>query len=86
MLVRAEFCVSARPHGERETDRQTDRQRVKCMVNNMVVNEPVWPSGKALGWKAEGLWFESASALLSFQKVVVCGHCLVILSLTVNET
>ena len=31
--------------------------------------EPVWPSGKALGWKAEGLRFESASALLSLQKL-----------------
>ena len=30
--------------------------------------EPVWPSGKALGWKAEGLRFESASALISLQK------------------
>ena len=39
--------------------------------------EPVWPSGKALGWKAEGPRFESAPALLSLQKVVVCGHCLV---------
>ena len=30
--------------------------------------EPVWPSGKALGWEAEGPRFESASALLSLQK------------------
>ena len=34
--------------------------------------EPVWPSGKVLGC------FSS--------KVVVCGHCFVTLSLTVNET
>ena len=33
------------------------------------VCEPVWPSGKALGWYAEGTRFESASALLSLQKV-----------------
>ena len=47
--------------------------------------EPVWPSGKALGWyEAEGPRFESASALLSQSKLVVCGHCLVILSLTDN--
>ena len=26
--------------------------------------EPVWPSGKAIGWSAEGHRFESASALL----------------------
>ena len=31
--------------------------------------EPVWPSGKALGWKAEGPGFESALALLSLQKL-----------------
>ena len=31
--------------------------------------EPVWPSGKALGWYAEGPRFESASALLSLQKL-----------------
>ena len=31
-------------------------------------SEPVWPSGKALGWLAEGPRFESASALLSHLK------------------
>ena len=31
--------------------------------------EPVWSSGKALGWQAEGPRFESASALLSLQKL-----------------
>ena len=33
--------------------------------------ESVWPStsSKALGWEAEGPWFESASALLSLQKL-----------------
>ena len=47
-------------------------------------SEPVWPSGKALGWKAVGPRFESASARLSLSKVVVSGHCLVIfLSLTI---
>ena len=30
--------------------------------------EPVWTSGKALGWKAEGPWLDSASALLSLPK------------------
>ena len=29
----------------------------------------VWPSGKALGWKAEGTRFDSASALRSLQKL-----------------
>ena len=31
---------------------------------------PVWPSGKALGWSAEGPRFESASGLLSLQKLL----------------
>ena len=31
-------------------------------------SEPVWRSGKALGWLAEGPRFESASALLSLLK------------------
>ena len=31
--------------------------------------EPVWPSGKALDWQAEGPRFESASALLHLQKL-----------------
>ena len=39
--------------------------------------EPVWPSGKAVPIRF-GSPFSS--------KVVVCGHCLVTLSLTVNET
>ena len=35
----------------------------------------VWPSGKALGWFAEGPRFESASALFS-SDVVACGQAL----------
>ena len=31
------------------------------------VREPVWPSGKAVGWEAEGPQFEFASAVLSLQ-------------------
>ena len=50
------------------------------------VSEPVWPSGKALGWEAEGPRFESASALLLSSNVVVRGHVLVTLSHTVDET
>ena len=33
-----------------------------------VATEPVWPSGQALGWYAEGPRFDSASALSSLQK------------------
>ena len=51
------------------------------------LREPVWPSGKALGSEAEGHQFESAHFGSPFSsKVVVCGHCLVTLSLTINET
>ena len=32
------------------------------------------------------LSFDTASVLLSLQRVAVCGHCLVTLSLTINET
>ena len=32
------------------------------------LREPIWPSGKALGWYAEGPQFDTASALLSLQK------------------
>ena len=46
----------------------------------------VWPSGKELGWQAEGPRLDSASAFPSLQTGVVCGHCLVTLSITVNET
>ena len=31
-------------------------------------SEPVWPSGKALGWEAEGPRLDSASTLLSLQE------------------
>ena len=48
--------------------------------------EPFWPSGKALGWLTEGPRLDSARLSLLFKKVVVCGHSLVTLSLTINET
>ena len=35
-------------------------------ISNM--GEPVWPSGKALGWEVEGPRFSIALALLSLQK------------------
>ena len=38
--------------------------------------EPVWPSGKAIGWKAGGPWLDSALALLSLKTFVACGHVL----------
>ena len=43
-----------------------------CDMNSnscLYFGELVWPSGKALGWYAEGPRFESTSALLSLQKL-----------------
>ena len=48
--------------------------------------ETVWPSGKALGWQAEGPWFKSALALLSLQKLWFMDTVFVILLPTVNDT
>ena len=50
------------------------------------MSESVWPSGKALGWQAEGPRFESASALLSLEKLSVDTVPFGTLSLTINET
>ena len=50
------------------------------------MSQTVSPSSEALGWYVEGPRLDSASALPSLQtKAVVCGHCLVTSSLTVNE-
>ena len=50
----------------------------------MISREPVWPSGKA--GKQKGLGSIPLRLSRLFKKVVVCGHCLATLSLTVNET
>ena len=50
-------------------------------------DEPVWPSDKAIwGWYAGGPQFDSASAVLSLQKVWFMDTAFVTLPLTVNET
>ena len=41
---------------------------------------PVWPSGKALGCKRKDLGSIPLRLSFLFKKVVVCEHCLVILS------
>ena len=46
--------------------------------------EPVWPNGKPLGWQAEGPRFDSASALLSLQKLWSVDS-LVTFSLTIDD-
>ena len=48
--------------------------------------DPLWPSGKALGWQA----LRGTSVRIRFgspfsSKFVVCGHRLATLSLTINE-
>ena len=48
--------------------------------------KPAWPSGKELGWYAEGPWFDPASAFLSLQKLRFVDSVFVTLPLTINET
>ena len=53
----------------------------------MHIWNPVSRFGQAVGWKAEGFRFESASVLLSLQRLwSVDTVMFVTLSLTVNET
>ena len=47
--------------------------------------EPVWPCGTALDWSADGSRFESAWTPLSLQTLCGLGHCLLTLSLRINE-
>ena len=44
----------------------------------MDTSDPVWSSGKALGWQTMSVRFP-ALALLSLSSFAVCGRCLVIL-------
>ena len=53
-----------------------------CMKGQAPVSEPVWP----LAGKQKGLGSFPLRLSLLFKKVVVCGHCLVTLSLSINET
>ena len=48
--------------------------------------KPVWPSGKALGWYSRRTSVRIRFGSPFSSKIVVCGHCLVTLSLTINET
>ena len=49
--------------------------------------EPVWPSGKALGWEAEGPRFDPLRLSFLFSsKIVVYGHCLVTLPTQLMKT
>ena len=59
-------------------------RKATCLLTNVISREPVWPSGKA--GKQKGLGSIPLRLSRLFKKVVVCGHCLATLSLTVNET
>ena len=62
-----------------------DRGYTRSMASAAYIREPVWPSGKTSGLYAEEPQFESASALLSLQKLSYADS-LVTLSHTINET
>ena len=59
----------------------TSKTYERHITHRFQIREPVWPRGRAVGPR-----FDTASALRSLQKVVVCGHGLVTWSLTINET
>ena len=48
--------------------------------------ELVWPSGKALAGKQRDVGSNPFRLSFLFKGVVVCGHCLLTSSLTINET
>ena len=48
--------------------------------------EPVWPGGKALADKRKDLGSIPLRLSFLFEKVAVCGLCLVTLSLRITET
>ena len=45
------------------------RNKIVHGQSMVFVSDPAWPSGKALGWQAEVPRLETASALLSLQKL-----------------
>ena len=46
--------------------------------HSFIVHDPLWPGGKALGWQAEGPWFDPLQfSFLFSSKSVVYGHRLV---------
>ena len=64
------------------------------MLNTMFIfylltaasREPVWPSGKVLGWSAEGPGLDSVSALLSLQSACGLWTLFCHFVLKINET
>ena len=71
---------------KRQTDRQTDRQTENFdkayhvyLLYNELIYKPAWLGDKQKYLGSIPLW-------LSCLNVVVCGHCLMTMSLTSNET
>ena len=62
---------------------ESARERRTALYKNDQHTQPVWPSGKLVS-RRPAVRFRFSSPLSS--KVVVCGHCLVTLSLIINET
>ena len=59
---------------------------MKLCVQGTSLSEPVWPSdGKTVGWQAERPGFDSASAVISLQKLLVVGTAFVSLLLSLDE-
>ena len=59
---------------------------VKSNVSKIRLSEPVWPSGKALGWYAEGPRFDPLRLSFFFKKIVFYGHCLATLPTQLLKT
>ena len=62
---------------------RTQKRAIRLPYSESQSSEPVWPSGKAGKQKSPSSTLLRLSLL--FKKVVVCGHCLVTLSLTVSQ-
>ena len=57
----------------------------KLCLGYTYTREPFWPSGKTLGWYAKGTSVRICFGSPFSSKVVVCGHCLMTLSLTIMK-
>ena len=67
LLCSLPSCVWRGTGRTQDSWRQAERETITNAPLSPPKCEPVWPSGKALGWWAEGPRFESASALSSLQ-------------------
>ena len=58
---------------------------LRLHLQRLVVCEPAWPGGKALGWSAEGRRLHSPLRLAFLSStIVIYGHCLVTLPRTIK--